>query len=125
MANSELIKRITDFLSDSSEDISKKELTTEISKIYDELKKPEKKEKKENKEKKGKKEKKEEEDEGKEEKEEKEDKKKREPTAYNIFMKEQMAKLKEEETDENKMSGKEKMSHIAVLWKQKKELDGK
>jgi hypothetical protein len=119
MANSELIQRITDFLSSSSEDISKKELTAEISKIYDELKKPEKKEKKEKKQKKEKK------DDDEEEKEEKEEKKKREPTAYNIFMKEQMAKLKEEETDDNKMSGKEKMSHIAVLWKQKKELDGK
>ena len=116
MANSELIQRITDFLSSSSEDISKKELTAEISKIYDELKKPENKEKKEKKQKKEKKD---------DDEEEKEEKKKREPTAYNIFMKEQMAKLKEEETDDNKMSGKEKMSHIAVLWKQKKELDGK
>jgi hypothetical protein len=53
----------------------------------------------------------------------KEDKKKREPTAYNLFMKEQMAKLKEEETNENKMTGKEKMSHIASLWKAKKESD--
>jgi hypothetical protein len=104
MANSELIQRITDFLSSSSEDISKKELTAAISKLYDEMKKPEKKEKKENK-----------------EIDENEEKKKRAPTAYNIFMKEQMAKLKEEETSETKMSGKEKMSHIAALWKKKKE----
>jgi hypothetical protein len=92
MANSELIQRITDFLSSSSEDISKKELTVAISKLYDEMKKPEK----------------------------KEDKIKRPPTAYNIFMQEQMAKLKEEES---KMTGKEKMSHIAKLWKAKKESD--
>jgi len=103
MANSELIQRITDFLSSSSEDISKKELTAAISKLYDEMKKPEKKEKKEKKEMK-----------------ENEEKKKRAPTAYNIFMQEQMAKLKEEES---KMTGKEKMSHIAKLWKAKKESD--
>ena len=74
MANTELINRITEFLSSASADISKKELTAAISKLYDDMKKPDK----------------------------KEDKKKREPTAYNLFMKEQMAKLKEEETNENK-----------------------
>ena len=95
MANTELINRITEFLSSASADISKKELTAAISKLYDDMKKPDK----------------------------KEDKKKREPTAYNLFMKEQMAKLKEEETNENKMTGKEKMSHIASLWKAKKESD--
>jgi len=95
MANTELINRITEFLSSASADISRKELTVAISKLYDDMKKPDK----------------------------KEDKKKREPTAYNLFMKEQMAKLKEEETKENKMTGKEKMSHIAILWKAKKESD--
>jgi len=95
MANTELINRITEFLNSASEDISKNDLTAAISKLYDEMKKPNK----------------------------KDDKKKREPTAYNLFMKEQMAKLKEEETKENKMTGKEKMSHIASLWKAKKESD--
>jgi hypothetical protein len=95
MANTELINRITEFLNYASEDISKKDLTAAISKLYDDMKKPNK----------------------------KDDKKKREPTAYNLFMKEQMAKLKEEETKENKMTGKEKMSHIASLWKAKKESD--
>ena len=95
MANTELINRITEFLNSASEDISKKDLTAAISKLYNDMKKPEK----------------------------KEDKIKRPPTAYNIFMKEQMAKLKEEETKENKMTGKEKMSHIASLWKAKKESD--
>ena len=64
-------------------------LTTTISKLNDDMKKSDK----------------------------KDDKNKREPTTYNLFMKEQMAKLNEEETKENKMTGKEKMSHIASLWK--------
>ena len=89
MANSELATLITDFLNSASDNISKKELIKEITKIYDDMKKPEK---------------------------EKKEKKKREPNAYNIFMKEQMAKLKDEGS---KLSGKEKMSHIAGLWKDK------
>jgi len=54
-----------------------------------------------------------------------EEKKKREPTPYNYFMREQMAILKEKETDgEEKMTAKAKMEHIAALWKQKKSEDG-
>ena len=94
MANSELATLITDFLNSASDNISKKELIKEITKIYDDMKKPE---------------------------EEKKEKKKREPTAYNIFMKEQMAKLKDEGSE---LSGKEKMSHIAGLWKAQKKSDG-
>ena len=54
-----------------------------------------------------------------------EEKKKREPTPYNCFMREQMAILKEKETEgEEKMTAKAKMEHIAALWKQKKAEDG-
>ena len=47
----------------------------------------------------------------------KKDKPKRPPTAYNIFMGEQMEKLKEEGST---LSGKEKMQLVAKLWKDKK-----
>ena len=54
-----------------------------------------------------------------------EEKKKREPTPYNYFMREQMAILKEKETEgDEKMTAKAKMEHIAALWKQKKAEDG-
>ena len=49
--------------------------------------------------------------------EEAEPKKKREPTAYNTFMKEQMEILKESGSE---LNGKEKMQHIAKLWAEKK-----
>jgi hypothetical protein len=53
-----------------------------------------------------------------------EEKKKREPTPYNYFMREQMAILKEKETEgEEKMTAKAKMEHIAALWEQKKAED--
>lgn len=45
------------------------------------------------------------------------DKPKRAATAYNLFMKEQMEKLKEEGSS---LTGKEKMQKIAELWKQAK-----
>jgi hypothetical protein len=51
------------------------------------------------------------------------DVKKRQPSAYNVFMREQMAILKENEADKEKddcMSAKAKMQHIAALWKTKK-----
>jgi hypothetical protein len=50
--------------------------------------------------------------------------KKRTPSAYNNFMREEMAKLKESETGKEKedcMSAKAKMQHVASLWAQKKE----
>ena len=52
-----------------------------------------------------------------------EQKAKRAPTAYNIFFKEQMAILKEKETDLPKddcMTAKAKMAYVADLWKTKK-----
>jgi len=55
-----------------------------------------------------------------------EEKKKREPTPYNNYMREQMAWLKQKEAEgEEKMTAKAKMEHIAALWKQKKEDDAK
>lgn len=45
------------------------------------------------------------------------DKPKRAATAYNLFMKEQIEKLKEEGSS---LTGKEKMQKIAELWKQAK-----
>lgn len=53
----------------------------------------------------------------KKEKSEVADKPKREPTAYNLFMKEQMENLKAEGST---LTGKEKMQKIAELWKEKK-----
>ena len=56
-------------------------------------------------------------------KEEKPEKKTKEPSAYNTFMKEQMAILKEEQSSlskEEKPSAKDNMKKIAELWQQKK-----
>lgn len=89
MDNSELIARITAFIKSQTEEISKKDLTSTIGKIYDSLKK------------------------GKVEGEVK----KRAPSPYNLFMKEEMAKLK----DNKDMSSTEKFKHIAELWNKKKE----
>ena len=57
-----------------------------------------------------------------------EQKAKRAPTAYNIFFKEQMAILKDKETDlpkEECMTAKAKMAYVADLWKAKKGGDEK
>lgn len=105
----ELIKRITDFINSKDEELSKKELKKAISDIYDALNKPEKKTRKSKKDT--------------DCSDEKPEKKKRPPTAYNLFMREQMAKLKESESDDEKMTAKAKMEFIANLWKQKKESD--
>ena len=88
MDNSDLIARITAFIEAQTEEISKKDLTSAVGKIYDSLKKTKV--------------------EG--------EVKKRAPSPYNIFMKEEMAKLKD-----NKMSSTEKFKYVAVLWNQKKE----
>ena len=103
----ELIKRITDFINSKDEELSKKELKKAISDIYDALNKPEKKTRKSKNDT--------------DSSDEKTEKKKRPPTAYNLFMREQMAKLKESESDDDKMTAKAKMEFIANLWKQKKE----
>jgi hypothetical protein len=89
MDNSDLIARITAFIEAQTEEISKKDLTSAVGKIYDSLKKTKV--------------------EG--------EVKKRAPSPYNIFMKEEMAKLK----DNKDMSSTEKFKHVAILWNQKKE----
>ena len=50
------------------------------------------------------------------------EKKKREPSAYNLYLKEQMSIVKEEFPD---LSGKELMKKIGEMWKEKKEEEKK
>jgi hypothetical protein len=104
----ELIRRITEYINSQPDDISKKELKKAIGDIYDELTKTEKKAKKTAKS-------------SDSENDEKPEKKTRTITKYNAFMKEKMAYLKENETPDNKMNAKEKMLHIAKLWREEKE----
>jgi hypothetical protein len=104
----ELIKRITEYINSQDEELSKKELKKAIGEIYDAMTKPEKKARKSKK------------DKDSSDSEEKVEKKKRAPTAYNLFMREQMAKLKESESEDDKMTAKAKMEYIASLWKDKK-----
>ena len=104
----ELIRCITEFINSQPDDISKKELKKAIGDIYDELTKTEKKAKKTAKS-------------SDSENDEKPEKKTRTLTFYNAFIKEKMAYLKENETPDTKMNAKEKMSHIAKLWREKKE----
>ena len=54
---------------------------------------------------------------GKEKKAKKEKKSKRDPTPYNLFMQKKMAEFKEEGSS---LTGKEKMTEIAKLWKEAK-----
>ena len=103
----EFIRRITEFITAQPDDISKKELKKAIGDIYDELTKPEKKTKKS----------------AKSSDSDGEEKKKRAPTKYNAFIKEQMAILKQTETPETKMNAKEKMLHISKLWQEAKKAD--
>ena len=103
--NTELIRRIIEFINAQPDDISKKELKKAIGDIYDELTKPEKKTKKS----------------AKSSDSDGEEKKKRAPTKYNAFMKEQMAILKQNETPDTKMNAKEKMLHITKLWQEAKD----
>ena len=51
-----------------------------------------------------------------------EEKKKKEPSAYNLYFKEQMSVAKEEFPD---LSGKELMKKIGEMWKEKKEKEKK
>lgn len=52
------------------------------------------------------------------------DAKKRKPSSYNVFLKEQMAILKENEVGKDKndcMTSKAKMQYVAALWKSNKD----
>jgi len=51
-----------------------------------------------------------------------EEKKKKEPSAYNLYLKEQMSVVKEEFPD---LSGRELMKKIGKMWKEKKEKEKK
>lgn len=51
-----------------------------------------------------------------------EEKKKKEPSAYNLYLKEQMSVVKEEFPD---LSGRELMKKIGEMWKEKKEKEKK
>lgn len=94
--------RLNEFISNQTNEPTKKELTEAITKVFKEKKTQEKKSKKTDC---------------------NDDKPKRKPSAYNLFYKEQSAILKEKEAlkdKEDRMSAKEKMSYIAQLWKDKK-----
>jgi len=93
MDKTDLIARITSFIESQTEEFSKKDLTSVVGKIYDSLKKANV--------------------DG--------EVKKRALSPYNLFMKEEMAKLK----DNKDMSSTEKFKYVAVLWNQKKEEDEK
>ena len=108
--NTELIRRIIEFINAQPDDISKKELKKAIGDIYDELTKTVKKTKKSAKT-----------STSDSDSDEKPEKKKRALTKYNIFVKEQMAILKQNETPDTKMNAKEKMLHITKLWQEAKD----
>ena len=89
--NSELIKRISDYITSQTEKINKNELKKVVGEIFDDVTKLKKKNP---------------------------DAKKRPPSEYNNYIKEHMAILKADPT--NKMNAIEKMKHITLLWKEHK-----
>jgi hypothetical protein len=89
--NTELIDRITNYITSQTDKINKNELKKAIGKIYDDIEKSNK----------------------------KDEPKKRQPSPYNNFVKEKMNLLKNDV--DNKMNQKEKMEYIASLWKQEKD----
>ena len=99
MDNSELAKRISTFLNAQSEPVSKKELLKAVGKLFADVEngKPAKKIK------------------------EGVEKKKREPTKYNLFVKEQMAVLKARvQNAETELNNREMMARIGTLWQAQK-----
>ena len=99
MTTDTIIAAFTDFLSAQTEKIEKKDMLKIVNTVYADLKKKAKEVKSDD------------------------EKPKRKPTAYNIFMKEQMAILKDSEEGKEKddcMTAKAKMQHIAQLWADKK-----
>ena len=89
--NSELIKRISDYITSQTEKLNKNELKKVVGEIFDDVTKLKKKNP---------------------------DAKKRPPSEYNNYIKEHMAILKADPT--NKMNAIEKMKHITLLWKEHK-----
>jgi len=92
--NTVLINRISDYITSQNENLTKNELKKAVGEIFDEV--VVKKSKKKNSEASN-----------------------RPLSKYNNFIKEYMAILKEQ--SDNTMTAKQKMAHIAVLWKQQKE----
>ena len=93
MSNSELVDDLNKFISTYHKKIDKKDFLEAIKTIYSNKKQS----KKDNSD---------------------SDKPKRAPTEYNLFMSNEMEKLKKAES---KLSGKEKMEVIAKKWKEQKE----
>jgi len=89
--NSELIKRISDYITSQTEKLNKNELKKVVGEIFDDVTKSKKKNP---------------------------DAKKRPPSEYNNYIKEYMAILKADPA--NKMNAIEKMKHITLLWKEHK-----
>ena len=99
-----LKQRLAEFVSNQSEEPSKKELESALKFVYNEKKKQIKAEKDNV----------------------NGEKPKRKPSPYNIFYAEQSAILKQKESEEEgceKMTAKAKMQYIAALWKSKNEKD--
>ena len=93
--------RLVEFISNQSEEPSKKELEAAIKQVYNEKKKQVKAEK---------------------ENSVSNEKPKRKPSKYNLFYAEQSQLLKEQEEskeDADKMTAKAKMLYIAALWREK------
>ena len=116
MTAAEISQKFYDDFSEVSEQISLKELKEKLSSIYKEKNAKKKSSKKEASKEDKKPSKKEDSDEEK-------TKKKRGPTAYNAFLKEQMAILREQNMllpKEERPSVKDNMKKIAELWQEKK-----
>jgi alpha-galactosidase/6-phospho-beta-glucosidase family protein len=97
--NTELISRISEYITSQTNEITKNELKKAVGDIFDELKKSKKKS-------------------GNKSKKNNDETKKRPPSVYNMFIKTQMEILKNQTN--NVMNGKQKMEYIANLWKQEK-----
>jgi len=101
MNNTELATRITTFLNAQTDILAKKEFMKAMGKIYTDLEK------------------------GKTAKKEGVEKKKREPNEYNLFVRSEMAVLKQRVHDgETLLTNREMMTRIGKLWQEKKVSNG-
>ena len=101
MNNAELATRISTFLNAQTSILTKKEFSKAMGKIYTDLEK------------------------GKTAKKEGVEKKKREPNEYNLFVRSEMAVLKQRVQDgETSLTNREMMTRIGKLWQEKKSANG-
>jgi hypothetical protein len=101
MNNAELATRISTFLNTQTSILTKKEFSKAMGKIYTDLEK------------------------GKTAKKEGVEKKKREPNEYNLFVRSEMAVLKQRVQDgETSLTNREMMTRIGKLWQEKKSANG-